>query len=299
MQFSGLRVGHYTDTVNGTGLTVMLLDKLTPCAAFVAGSAPASYDIAALKADALVGAVDAIVFTGGSAPGLGAIAGVSRWLTEQGRGFPTLFYPIPIVAGAAIYDCCSKTPVFPSGDDAFHVCETASAIFDAQGTVGAGTGASIGKLLADTIPGRGGLGMVKLTQPSGLEVLAVAVVNAVGEVSDLNGQWVGGARDTAGQPVLMRQALLRGDAMHSLLSATQHTTLVAVFTNALVDRIQLSRLARVASAGMAQAIFPVFTAFDGDLVLTVATQHVAADEIQLGAMMTEAVRQAIIQGVKV
>ena len=178
MQFPGLSIGHTTKTKAGTGVTVMLLDKLTPCVALVLGAAPATYDIALLAPDALVGRVDALVFTGGSALGLDAIAGVKTWLLEQGRGFPTDICPIPIVSGAAIFDIHHNPPAYPSAHDAYIACQQAKRSDYLQGRVGAGTGATVGKMLSGTTSSPGGLGLATLSLTTGLQVFALAVVNA-------------------------------------------------------------------------------------------------------------------------
>jgi len=298
MHFPGLSIGHVTKADTKTGITVMLLDKLTSCVAIVLGAAPASYELALLAPDALVGRVDALVFTGGSALGLDAIAGVKTWLLEQDRGFPTDICPVPIVTGAAIFDLYRHPPDYPQAKEAYLACQRASPYELSHGQVGAGTGASVGKMLPHTTPSPGGLGWASLTLPNGLHVFVVTVVNAAGDIYDAKGQWLAGSRDEQGQPVNIRSALLHGQSSASPLRPGTNTTLVAVFTNAKVDRTLLSRLAKTAASGMAQAIAPVFTCFDGDMLFALATDVIEADELQLGVLMAEAVRQAIVSAVQ-
>ncbi len=297
MHFPGLSIGHVSKPDIGTGISVLLLDKLTSCVALTLGAAPATYELGLLAPDALVGAVDAVVLAGGSSLGLDAIAGVKTWLLEQGRGFPTDICPVPIVTGAAIFDLHRNPPDYPTAADAYLACQLANT-HASQGRVGAGTGATVGKMLPHTVPSQGGFGAASLALPSGVRVFAVAVVNAAGDIYDNQGQWLAGARDKQGHPVAIRTALLQGQSSASPLRPGQHTTLVAVFTNAKVDRATLSRLAKAASTGMAQAIMPVFTCHDGDILFALTTEVVEADELQLGVLMAEAVRQAIVNAVK-
>lgn len=295
MQFTHLKIGHITHTDKGTGLTVFLFNESATCGYWLCGSAPATRDVNLLDCAATVNKIDALLFTGGSAFGLDAAQGVMRWLQEQGRGFPTAHGPVPIVPTASIYDFSVKGPAAPTGEDAYQACLSATSTL-AAGLIGAGTGASVGKLSSEATPMAGGFGYAQIICPSGLVVLACVVVNAVGDIIEPTGHIVAGAQQKDGQFVDLAQQLLQGEDINAPLSQ-QNTTLAAVFINANLDKPQLTRIAKMASAGMARAINPVFTSFDGDIVFAISLGKQIFNEITIGAIAATAIQQAILKAV--
>jgi L-aminopeptidase/D-esterase-like protein len=248
-------VGHFTDTERRTGCTVLLFDRLCPAVVDVRGGAPGTRETDLLAADRMVGRVDAILLTGGSAFGLSAAGGVMRYLLERGRGFPTAASPVPIVPAAVIYDLAVGAVAWPTEGDAYAACEVAAPIADAAwGRVGAGTGATYRKLWAGQPPLPSGIGSARHERGE-LAVTAISVVNAVGEVVRSGG----------------------GDGRASLLGAEipgnerTSTTLVVVIVEGDCDDQALRRVAIAAHDGMARAIVPCHTISDGDLVFVVQT----------------------------
>lgn len=289
-----LKIGHYTQFDQGTGITTFLFDRPAEVAYCLCGSAPATRDLHALELEAYVSHIDGLVFTGGSAYGLGAVKGVMQWFQEQGRGYPTPHGPVPVVPAAAIYDLGVKSSTPPTAEAAYQACVAATSVHQ-RGRLGAGTGATVGKLVGSASPMTGGVGYASLTLPDGLEVLAYAVVNCVGDVRDTNHNIIAGACHADGQFVDCDAFLLSGQ--RAVTDLTVNTTLVAVFTNAAFSKIELKRIAKVALAGMAQTISPVFTRYDGDLIFCVSLGEQVASEMTVGAMAREAVRQSILNAV--
>ena len=296
MRFTHLKIGHVTHIDKGTGLTAFLFDKPVTCGYWLCGSAPATRDVHLLDPAFTVDKIDALLFTGGSAFGLDAAQGVMRWLAEQKRGFPTAHGPVPIVPTASIYDFSVKGMAAPSGDDGYQACLKAAADLQ-SGLMGAGTGASVGKLAANAYAMTGGFGCTQIEGPSGLKVLVCVVVNAAGDIIDKNGAIIAGATRSDGQFINLANYLQQNGNIASPL-AQQNTTLAAVFTNAALNKSQLTRVAKMASAGMARAIAPVFTSYDGDVVFAASLGENTGDEITVGTLSAVAMQQAILTAVK-
>lgn len=292
----GLKIGHYSNLEEGTGLSVFLFESSAIGGYWVCGSAPASHELAALDPDNSVPACHGLVFTGGSAYGLHAASGVMRYLHEKDIGHPVPSGVVPIVPAAAIYDLHYLRETFPSPENAYEACKKAIEDNKEHGRVGAGTGATIGKLIPYAKPMMGGLGRAVLKQSGGLEVAAYAVVNSVGDIYD-NGKIIAGARDVKGNFANCEKFLLTGQPEADLFGHS-NTTLAAVFTNAKFDADVVKRIAKMAVAGVARAVSPVFTRFDGDIVFCMSVGQVSASELIVGAMAAEAVRLAILDAVK-
>lgn len=291
-----LRVGHFTNEAQGTGATVFLFEQPAVGAYWLCGSSPASCELDTLALGAFVTHINGLVLTGGSAFGLGATTGVMRWLSEQGWGWSVPHGIVPIVPGAAIYDLAVKTPVFPTTEDLYQACCAAKVNNAQSGRIGAGTGASVGKLVAGAARMSGGIGRAEMTLPNGVSVLVYAVVNCVGDVRDVAGKIVAGARLANGGFADCQQTLLNGQDLEDIGPA--NTTLVAIFTDAALPKNALQRIAKMATAGMGRAIAPVFTVYDGDLVFAVSLGNKSASELVLGTVAAELTRQAIVAAVK-
>jgi len=291
----GLKIGHYTDHEKGTGLSVFLFDQAATGAYCIAGAAPASHEFAVFDPEMSVTNIHGLLLTGGSAYGLFAAKGVVRWLTEKNIGYPTPHGVVPIVPAAAIYDLLTKTSHPPTEENAYEACRIAVENNKASGAIGAGTGATVGKLIPDAQPMASGLGYAEINLPDGLEVAAYAVVNCVGDVRDVQGKIIAGAKYPDGKFADCQEYLLSGQIEKQLFQR-KNTTLVAVFTNAVFSKSDLKRLAKMAIAGMGRAISPVFTQYDGDTIFCVSIGDRKASELMVGAMAAEVARKAIVQG---
>lgn len=293
----GLKIGHFTHEENGTGLSVFLFTQPAVGAYLLCGAGPASLELAPLEPENSVANLHGLVLTGGSAFGLYAAQGVMRYLAERGIGLPLPQGVVPIVPAAGIYDLAYKNNIYPTAEDAYQACLTATLHNTQSGQIGAGTGATIGKLIPNAKPMSGGLGYAKLTLNNSVEVVAYVVVNAVGDVRDAQGNIIAGAQLTTGKFADCKRFILAGQAQEIFLTA-KNTTLAAVFTNALFSKAELKRVAKMAIAGMAQAISPIFTCYDGDILFAISVGKETAPVLTVGTMAAEAVRLAIVDAVK-
>jgi L-aminopeptidase/D-esterase-like protein len=299
---AGLRVGHWTHPSRATGCTVVLAPPGgMRAAAAVRGRATGTRELDAMDPRHVVGHVDAILLTGGSAYGLGAADGVMRWLRERGRGFPVRpGEVVPIVPTAVIFDLGANggESVWPGPDGAASACDAAGTTFE-EGAVGAGTGATVGKLSGMQHAMKGGLGSWAV---QGGEVLvgALVVVNAVGDVRDAQGAILAGARDGRGAFLDTQRALAAGEVpFGGGPPSPQNTTLAVVATNARLDKLALQSLAQAASDALARRITPYGTLFDGDVVFAASTAAVSpASPLQAEALVAEAVPEALERAVR-
>ena len=299
----GIAVGHATDILGATGCTVVRgLDGPIRCAVHVVGRATGSRELALLDPAHLVDRVDAILLSGGSAYGLDAAAGVMRWMEERQRGFPVGDGVVPIVPAAVIFDLAplGRFDARPTPAMAYEACEQASIKAD-EGSIGAGTGASVGKALGPAGAMKGGVGC-GMAERGPLRVCALAVVNALGDVRDADGRIIAGARRVGGEWLdsAAWMALSADDASRFKHLSGRNTTLCVVSTNAVLARTQLGYLARAASAALYRRITPVGTAFDGDIVFATAPAAggLLAPPAQVEALAVLALEMAIERGVR-
>ena len=290
----GVLVGHWTDRDAWTGCTVVLLPDGNAASCEVRGGAPGTLGTAGLSpASADVGA-NAILLTGGSAFGLGAADGVVRWHVERGRGWLTRAGRVPIVAGAVVYDLAlGDGSRWPTADDAYAACEEATATPE-RGSVGVGTGCTVGKIIREGWT-KGGFGVASLELPGGGVVCALAAVNAVGEVVDRDGVILAGIWRGDGY---VRSTEVLQDPRETRPPEHDATTLVCVVTDARLTKTEAWLCARAAGAGMARAVNPVWTPYDGDTVFCAATREVDADPAVVAALAAEVVAEAIRDGVR-
>jgi L-aminopeptidase/D-esterase-like protein len=297
VEIPGVRVGHWTDLVARTGCTVILFPPPGAVAGVaVRGAAPATRETDLLRPGNLVERVHAICLTGGSAFGLAAADGVMRYLRERGVGFPAGRHHVPIVPAAALFDLeVGAAGIVPGPDQGYAACLDAERDEPpAEGAVGAGAGATVGKLLGLERSCPGGVGTALVRLPGGPSVGALAAVNALGDVVDRGGRVVAGARDEAGGFVDGWRALLEGRSRRPTFG---NTTLGLVVTDAALDRARCRRLAEVAQDALALAIRPAHTLYDGDAVFAASVGEVAAEPTALGAAAVEALRTAIERAV--
>jgi L-aminopeptidase/D-esterase-like protein len=245
-------------------------------AAYVRGRATGTRELDALNPAHVVPVVHALLLTGGSAYGLGAADGVMRWLAQRERGFSVGIGVVPIVPAAVIFDLAplGRADRWPTADDAFAACDAAGPEV-AEGSVGAGTGATVGKVLGAKGAMKGGVG-TWAERVGDVVVGALAVVNAFGDVRDDAGRIIAGARQGDDFVDAARYLASGGVPGGSFAKPGANTTLMVVGTNALVDRLGLAQVARAAADGLAQRITPVGTAFDGDLVFAVSAGELPA-----------------------
>jgi L-aminopeptidase/D-esterase-like protein len=300
----GLAVGHATDVDGATGCTVLRgADGPVRAAAHVVGRATGTRELALLEPGHLVGRVDAILLAGGSAYGLDAAAGVMRWMEERGRGFDVGAGVVPIVPAAVLFDLLplGRFDARPTAEMAWRACEEATLGRVVEGSVGAGTGATVGKFAGPASAMKGGVGCGG-AEAGRLIVRALAVVNALGDVRDAQGAVLAGARSSDGRWLDGAAIMARGGEGPSSFDALagQNTTLCVVSTNAALDVLSLASVARAASAALYRRITPAGTRFDGDIVFATAPWEggVAAEPAQVEALSVRALEIAIERAVK-
>jgi L-aminopeptidase/D-esterase-like protein len=300
IDLAGVKIGHATDETYYTGCTVFLCPEGTTGCVDVRGPAPGSRESALMALEKPEKNINGLVFTGGSAFGLATADGVMRYLAEQGIGHFTPIRPIPIVPAAVVYDLFfSSGDKFPDADMGYTACQQAREADVAQGNVGAGAGVTVGKWggFRHTIM-KGGFGLATIKQGD-LLVTAAAVVNAVGDVVNEDGSVLAGARKEDGT-WLVADNPLRFVPMPQRPEVRDgmNTTLVAVITNARLERSVLQRVTQRVHDGMAIAIRPVHTRHDGDTAFALSTNAIAeAEENLVGntavAVTAEAIRNAV------
>ncbi|MFQ5848897.1 MAG: P1 family peptidase [Candidatus Methylomirabilales bacterium] len=295
----GIRVGHASDFEACTGCTVILCEGGAVGGVDVRGWASGTRDLDALAPHHLADKVHGILLAGGSAFGLEAAAGVMRYLEGEGVGFDVGVTKVPIVPGAVIFDLgIGDSRTRPDGAMGYRACEAAGGDRVEEGSIGVGTGATVGKLFGVRHAMKGGVGSAGTELFGGLRVGALAVVNAFGDVRDPStGAVVAGVRDPAtGRPtdtfLQMKQGRLRR------AFGGQNTTLAVIATNARLTKAEAILVARMGQGGLARTISPVHTAFDGDVIFAVATGRVEGDVNLTGQAGAEMVALAILRAVK-
>ncbi len=290
----GLAVGHADDAAALTGCTVILCGQGAVAGGLVRGFAPGTRETALLQPGMLVEQAHAILLTGGSAFGLAAADGVMRYLEEQGIGYETGPARVPIVPGAVIFDLTvGSATVRPDAAMGYAAARAATAAAQGQGNVGAGMGATVAKLLGGSQAVKGGLGMASLRRGD-LVVGALVVVNAVGNIHDPeSGAIVAGARRPNGPGFC--DAL--GGPHESASPPMGNTVIGVVATNALLDVAAANRLAAAGHDGLARAIRPAHTLWDGDTLFALSTGALPPQEPALTEMAARAVAYAIVNGV--
>jgi L-aminopeptidase/D-esterase-like protein len=289
----GVRVGHHTDRERWTGCTVILPPEGTVASCEVRGGGPGTRESDLLSPASTTPGVHGLLLTGGSAFGLSAAAGVVRWLAERGIGSPTPVAPVPLVPGAVVYDLYLGRPEPPGPDDAYAACDTAAPEFE-RGSVGGGTGCTVGKLLGPEAWTKGGVGAASVRLGEAV-VAAIAVANPFGDVVGADGAVAAGAwRD--GAYVRTSDLLAEGLAGPP---PRESTTLDAVLTDAAMTKTQAWLVARAATGGVSRAVQPSATAVDGDVVYVMATDRVPADPFAVSALAADvsaaAIRDAVEQ----
>lgn len=264
----GLLVGHAQDDMAGTGVTAVLCPEGATGGVDVRGAAPGTRETDLLRCGATVRGPHAVLLSGGSAFGLAAADGAMRWLAEHGYGIEVGTARVPIVVQAIVFDLLYKENKAPDGDMGYAACAAASRTM-AQGSVGGGTGATVGKLVPGAMPGKGGLGSASIRLANGATVAALAVVNASGDIYHPHTGALIASATLDGKPVSAESALLSGVRHKAFFGG--NTTIGIVATDASLTKEQTNRLATVGHDGLARAIRPAHTDMDGDTIFALST----------------------------
>ena len=320
----GILVGHWSDPIHGTGCSVILTPEGSCCGVDVRGSAPGTRETELLNPVNRVDMVHGILLSGGSAYGLGAAHGVVTWLAGRGYGWFTSAAPVPIVPAAILYDLgFGGSTKYPTQEDAIAACETATEKDESRGSVGAGVGCTVGKMLGIDRGMRGGLGQASVALPGGVVVSALIAVNAVGDIVDpIRAQLVAGSRNPA-TGELMDSLAVASDALDSFSfvpsgpgstrsspasgdnqstdsqSVLENTTIGVVATNLSLSKSAVTKLAQMAQSGVSRTTRPAHTLYDGDCLFAVATGALDAQvELSLlGGVAAAVVAAAVLDGV--
>ena len=306
----GIQVGHAQDKQALTGCTVVLCEGGAIGGVDQRGGAPGTRETDAMHPMHLVNEVHAVVLAGGSAFGLDAASGVVRYLEERGVGFDVRVARVPIVPAAILFDLgIGRSDVRPDAEMGYQACLNASADPPAEGNIGAGTGATVGKILGLAGAMKSGIGTASLEIGSGVKVGAIAAVNVFGDVIDPEtGQIIAGARVVQKGPVKIGKGPYFADTlsvMESLIGRTvlgfisrENTAIGIVATNAKLNKEQINKVAQMAQDGLARTVCPAHTMLDGDTIFALATGEKKADVNIVGAFAAEVFAQAVLRAVR-
>ncbi len=300
---AGIKVGHCTLTERPTGCTVVLAEKGAVGGVDVRGGAPGTRETDLLNPVNTVEQVQAIVLSGGSAFGLDTAAGVMRYLEERGLGYPTRVMRVPIVPAAILIDLGvgGSPKIRPTAECGYRAAMAATDGPVTEGNVGAGAGATIGKLAGPERAMKAGIGTASLAMADGTIVAALVAVNAAGDVIDPDtGQVIAGVRTPDGKSLADARKLLRGGSVASPLRDGGNSTIGVVATNARLTKAQATKLAQMAQDGLARAVYPAHTPVDGDTIFALATGERVepANLLALGSLAADVVAQAIVRAAR-
>ena len=295
---SGIKVGHYTDGKAATGCTVVLCEPGAVAGVDVSGSSPGTRETDLLRPGGLVERVHAVVLSGGSAFGLDAATGVMRYLEERGVGYETSAGKVPIVPAAIIFDLNIGDPkIRPGANEGYQACLAATGGTVAEGCAGAGTGATVGKILGLERAVKSGLGTAGQNIAGDVVVAALVTVNAVGDVIEPGtGKILAGPRRPDGRGFLSTSELWKSEFKQGV--PPFNTVIGVVATDARLNKTEANRLARVAQVGVARTVDPCHTTYDGDTLFALSLGEKQADLGALGAAAAEVVAQAIVRAIR-
>ena len=298
----GIKAGHFTDGRRPTGCTVLIFEKGAVAGVDVRGSAPGTRETDALSPTNVVQQVQAILLTGGSAFGLDAATGVVRYLDEHGIGFRAGSVVVPIVPAAVIFDLgVGDSKIRPTAESGYKACQAASTGPVAEGNVGAGAGATVGKMFGMKSAMKSGIGTASIrVGKTGIVVAAIVAVNAVGDVIDpKSGRIIAGARRSDGSGFLDSMAQLR-EGRQVELPIGGNSTIGVVATNVTLDKTQMTKIAQMAHDGFARTIYPVHTMADGDTIFAASTGAISTrvNHGAIGALAADVMAQAVLRAVK-
>ena len=297
----GLKVGHFTLSERPTGCTVVLAEGGAVGGVDIRGGAPGTRETALLDPVSTVQEVHAVVLAGGSAFGLDAASGVVRYLDERDIGYRVRQTVVPIVVGAILYDLSvgDNPRIRPDADCGYRAASHASTETSAEGNVGAGAGATVGKLGGMARAMKGGMGTASITLGNGLTVAAIVAVNSVGDIIDpATGSVIAGVRTEDGRGLADARTLLRTGVPNGPESGA-NTTIGVVATNATLTKAEATKVAQMAQDGLARTIYPAHTPGDGDTVFSLAmgTFSGTASVSTIGALAADVMAEAIVRAV--
>lgn len=293
----GIQVGHATDPDGLTGCTVILCPEGAVVGVDVRGSAPGTRETDLCRPGHLVEKAHAVVLSGGSAYGLASATGVMQWLEERGIGLPVGVGVVPVVPAAVLFDLFLGDPsARPSAAMGYQAASAAAPGPVTEGNVGAGTGASVGKLLGPHLATKSGIGTAAVQLAGGVVVGAIIAVNAVGDVYDpATGKILAGARSDDGGFVNITRTLLGGG--DTMAFGGTNTTIGCVATNATLTKEQINKVAQMAHNGLARTIDPVHTMYDGDTLFALSYGDQPGDVTAIGTAAALAVERAVLRAV--
>jgi L-aminopeptidase/D-esterase-like protein len=298
---TGIKVGHYTNQEAATGCTVILCENGAVAGVDVRGSAPGTRETDLLRPMNLVERVHAVLLSGGSAFGLDAAGGIMRYLEEKGIGHETLVAKVPIVPAAVLFDLnTGSCKIRPGIEEGYQACLAATGKEVPEGCVGAGTGATVGKILGIECATKSGLGTASRKICDDVIVAAIVAVNAIGDIiNHKTGEILAGPRNEKNNGFLSTVELLTGGINSNIKSPLPtNTTLGVVATNANLTKEQVNKLAQMAQDGIARAINPSHTMYDGDTIFALSAGDKTADLTTLGTAAAEVVADAIVRAVQ-
>ncbi len=299
----GVKVGHHTLSERPTGCTVILTEGGAVGGVDVRGGAPGTRETDLLDPVNMVQEVHAVVLSGGSAFGLDSASGTVKYLEEKGIGYPVGPLRVPIVPSAILFDLFTggKPEIRPGADCGFKAAAAATTEAVVEGNVGAGAGATVGKLGGPGRSMKAGLGSASITLPDGLTVAALVAVNAVGDVIDpATGEVIAGVRTADGKGLADARKLVRSGVLNTPPRGT-NTTIGIIATNAILTQAEATKVAGMAHDGFARAISPTHTPSDGDTIFAVATgtHDGPARLLVVGSLAAEVMADAVVRAARI
>lgn len=292
----GIKVGHMEDQANHTGTTVILIENGAVAGVDVRGFAPGTRETDLLKTEKSVNQIHGLVLTGGSAFGLDTAGGVMKFLEEKDIGIDVVVTKVPIVPGAVIFDLFLGDPkIRPNFDFGYRAAQNASEKENRQGNVGAGSGATVGKIIGPKFMMKSGLGSASVAVGD-LIVSAMVVVNAFGDIFDLDNKQIAGVYDSENNKFLSTIDIMKSGELN--MPSITNTTIGVVASNANLNKAEANKLAQVSHNAYAKRIRPVHTNNDGDTIFSIATGEINADTDLVGVLAVEAMEKAIINAIK-
>jgi L-aminopeptidase/D-esterase-like protein len=290
----GIKIGHAND--DHTGVTVILCEEGATGGADVRGGAPGTHETDLIRSEKMMQKINAVTLCGGSAYGLGTIAGVMDCLKKQGIGYKVEGKVVPIVPGAVIFDLIDKEYHYPDFEMGYKAASNAVEDNVISGRIGAGRGATVGKIRGIKYADKGGLG-IGTVKVQGIIVTALIVVNALGDIYDHDNKIIAGARDNKGGFLNIEKTILEGDFMRLIMGT--NTTIGCIMTDARISKVEANKLASIGHNGLALSIRPVHTDYDGDTLFCLATgKKKVLNFMLLETAAVEAVRLAVEDAVK-
>lgn len=290
----GFKIGNAQDVHKGTGCTVIICETPAASGADIRGGGPATRETDLLKPENTVQSVNAVVLSGGSAFGLEAADGVMQYLREKDMGFETGFGKVPIVCGASLFDLVAgECSAYPDKQMGYCACKASEKEIPGQGNLGAGTGATVGKLKGSGRLMKSGLGMYAV-ESDGLQMGAVVAVNALGDVFDIDtGMRLAGLLNNDGTHMVSTEQVMFDKINTGRDIFKGNTTIGCIITNADINKPQCCKIASIAHDGYARAIRPVHTSVDGDGIFLMTTGEVAVDFDTAGTLAAYVIGRAI------